>query len=98
MVIPVKSTPIADDRSASSVRVLVVEDFEPFQRVIRSMLQGRPELQANMILAAGITARSIARPQPPRQSARDAPKSAIHSIRPQFSQIPTQAYFFSTLS
>ena len=40
-----KITPIDGDRSTSSVRVLVVEDFEPFQRFIRSMLQKRPELQ-----------------------------------------------------
>ena len=56
MVIPVKSTPIADDRSASSVRVLVVEDFEPFQRVSRSMLQGRPELQVICEVSDGLEA------------------------------------------
>ena len=32
-------------RSALAVRVLVVEDFEPFRRFIRSMLGNRPDLQ-----------------------------------------------------
>jgi chemotaxis response regulator CheB len=36
---------IDDDRSASSVRVLVVEDYEPFRRSVCSMLDKRPELQ-----------------------------------------------------
>ena len=40
-----KITPIDGDRSASSVRVLVVEDFEPFRQFIRSMLQNRREFQ-----------------------------------------------------
>jgi CheY-like chemotaxis protein len=30
---------------ASTVRVLVVEDYEPFRRFVRSMLQKKPELQ-----------------------------------------------------
>ena len=36
---------IDDDRSASSVRVLVVEDFEPFRRSICSVLDKRADLQ-----------------------------------------------------
>jgi DNA-binding NarL/FixJ family response regulator len=33
------------DRSASSIRVLVVEDFEPFRRFVCSTLTKRPEMQ-----------------------------------------------------
>jgi len=40
-----KITPIDGVRSASSTRVLVVDDFEPFRQFIRSMLQKRLELQ-----------------------------------------------------
>ena len=40
-----KITPIDGVRSASSARVLVVDDFEPFRQFIRSMLQKRLELQ-----------------------------------------------------
>jgi DNA-binding NarL/FixJ family response regulator len=36
---------IDDDRSGSSVRVLVVEDHEPFRRFVCSTLGKRPELQ-----------------------------------------------------
>ena len=34
-----------DDRSSSIVRVLVVEDYEPFRRFVCSTLGKRPELQ-----------------------------------------------------
>src|SRR5271169_3746363 len=37
--------PLAGDRSGSSVRVLVVDDYEPFRRFIRSTLGKRPGLQ-----------------------------------------------------
>jgi DNA-binding NarL/FixJ family response regulator len=36
---------INDDRSPPIVRVLVVEDYEPFRRFVRSTLVERPELQ-----------------------------------------------------
>jgi DNA-binding NarL/FixJ family response regulator len=36
---------IDNNQSASTVRVLVVEDFEPFRRFICSKLCGNPELQ-----------------------------------------------------
>jgi DNA-binding NarL/FixJ family response regulator len=36
---------IYDSRGVSAVRVLVVEDFEPFRRFIRSKLGEKPELQ-----------------------------------------------------
>ena len=36
---------VDDNRSASSVRVLVVEDYEPFRRFMCSTLRKRPELQ-----------------------------------------------------
>jgi CheY-like chemotaxis protein len=36
---------VDDDRSASSVRVLVVEDYAPFRRFVCSTLGKRPELQ-----------------------------------------------------
>ena len=36
---------IDDDRSASSIRVLVVEDFEPFRRFVCSTLTKRSEIQ-----------------------------------------------------
>src|ERR1700747_897701 len=36
---------INDDRSPSIVRVLVVEDYEPFRRLVCSTLGKRPELQ-----------------------------------------------------
>src|SRR5690348_7567772 len=36
---------IDDDRSASSVRVLVVEDYEPFRRYVCSMLNKRHDLR-----------------------------------------------------
>ena len=34
-----------DNRGVSVVRVLVVEDFEPFRRFVRSKLAEKPELQ-----------------------------------------------------
>jgi len=36
---------VGDDRSASSIWVLVVEDFEPFRRFVCSTLTKRPEMQ-----------------------------------------------------
>lgn len=36
---------VDDDRRTSSIRVLVVEDFEPFRRSVCSMLDKRPDLQ-----------------------------------------------------
>jgi len=51
-----KITPIDGDRSTSSVRVLVVEDFEPFQRVIRSTLQKRREFQVICEVSDGLEA------------------------------------------
>jgi DNA-binding NarL/FixJ family response regulator len=36
---------INDSRDTAVVRVLVVEDFEPFRQFIRSKLNGKPELQ-----------------------------------------------------
>ena len=40
----------------SSVRVLVVEDFEPFRRFIASTLQERPELQVICEVSDGLEA------------------------------------------
>ena len=40
----------------SPVRVLVVDDFEPFQRYVRSKLQERPELQVICEVADGLEA------------------------------------------
>jgi DNA-binding NarL/FixJ family response regulator len=37
--------PFVDDRSHSSLRVLVVEDYEPFRRFVCSTLQKLPEVQ-----------------------------------------------------
>jgi len=51
-----KITPIDGDRSASSVRVVVVEDFEPFRQFIRSMLQKRTELQVICEVSDGLEA------------------------------------------
>ena len=51
-----KSTRVDDDRSASSVRVLVVEHSEPFRRFIRSMLQKRPEFQVICEVSDGLEA------------------------------------------
>jgi DNA-binding NarL/FixJ family response regulator len=51
-----KSMLVDDDRSVSSVRVLVVDDFEPFQRFVRSMLGKRPELQVICEVADGLEA------------------------------------------
>jgi DNA-binding NarL/FixJ family response regulator len=51
-----KSTPVADARRVSPVRVLVVDDFEPFLRFIRSMLQERPELQVICEVSDGLEA------------------------------------------
>jgi len=47
---------IDGDRSASSVRVLVVEDFEPLRQFIRSMLQKRRELQVSCEVSDGLEA------------------------------------------
>jgi DNA-binding NarL/FixJ family response regulator len=52
----VESMLVDDERSASSVRVLVVDDFKPFQRFVRSMLQKRPELQVICEVADGLEA------------------------------------------
>jgi DNA-binding NarL/FixJ family response regulator len=51
-----KITPIDGDRSASSVRVLVVEDFEPYVQFIRSMLGKMPELRIICEVADGLEA------------------------------------------
>jgi DNA-binding NarL/FixJ family response regulator len=51
-----KSTPVADARRVLPVRVLVVDDFEPFLRFIRSMLQERPELQIICEVSDGLEA------------------------------------------
>ena len=36
---------VDDSRGVAAMRVLVVEDFEPFRRFIRSKLDEKPELQ-----------------------------------------------------
>jgi DNA-binding NarL/FixJ family response regulator len=51
-----ESTLVDDDQSASPVRVLVVDDFEPFLRFIRSMLQERPKLQVICEVLDGLEA------------------------------------------
>jgi DNA-binding NarL/FixJ family response regulator len=51
-----KSTPVADARRVSPVRVLVVEDFGRFRQFIRSMLQKRPELQVICEVSDGLEA------------------------------------------
>jgi len=51
-----KITPIDGDRAASSVRVLVVEDFEPFRQVIRSLLRKRREFQVICEVSDGLEA------------------------------------------
>jgi DNA-binding NarL/FixJ family response regulator len=45
-----------DNRGGSAVRVLVVEDFEPFRRFICSRLGEKPELQVIGEVADGIAA------------------------------------------
>jgi DNA-binding NarL/FixJ family response regulator len=47
---------IDDDRRVSSVRVLVVEDYEPFRRFTCSMLGKRPELQVVGVASDGLEA------------------------------------------
>jgi DNA-binding NarL/FixJ family response regulator len=47
---------IDDDQSVSSVRVLVVEDYEPFRRFICSTLGKRPELQVCGVASDGLEA------------------------------------------
>jgi DNA-binding NarL/FixJ family response regulator len=47
---------LVDDRSAASVRVLLVEDFESFRLVVRSMLGEMPELQVICEVADGLQA------------------------------------------
>ena len=47
---------IDDDRSASSVRVLVVEDYEPFRRFVCSTLGKRPQLQIVGEVSEGLEA------------------------------------------
>jgi DNA-binding NarL/FixJ family response regulator len=41
---------------ASAVRILVVDDFEPFYRFVRSMLQESPELQVICEVSDGLEA------------------------------------------
>jgi DNA-binding NarL/FixJ family response regulator len=52
----VESMLVDDERSASSVRVLVVDDFEPFLRFVRSMLGKRPALQIICEVSDGLEA------------------------------------------
>ena len=47
---------IDDDRNASSVRVLVVEDYEPFRRSVCSMLDKRRDLQIAGEVSDGLEA------------------------------------------
>jgi len=51
-----KITRIDEARCGSFVRVLVVEEYQPFQRFIRSMLQKRPELQIICEVSDGLKA------------------------------------------
>ena len=44
-LVPMAIVPSVDHRSHSSLRVLVVEDYEPFRRFVCSTLGKRPELQ-----------------------------------------------------
>ena len=48
--------PYKDDRSESSLRVLLVEDYLPFRRFVHSMLAGKPELQVVGEAADGLEA------------------------------------------
>jgi len=52
----VESMLVDDERSASPVRVLVVDDFELFLRFVRSMLEKRPELQVICEVSDGLEA------------------------------------------
>ena len=47
---------IDDERPASSFRVLVVEDYEPFRRLVCSTLSKRPELQVVCEVSNGVEA------------------------------------------
>lgn len=47
---------MADRRSVPAVRVLVVEDFEPFRRLISAMLRRRPDLLIIGELSDGLEA------------------------------------------
>jgi DNA-binding NarL/FixJ family response regulator len=47
---------IKDDRSISAVRVLVVEDFEPFRRFVCSTLAKMPDLQVVDVASDGLEA------------------------------------------
>jgi DNA-binding NarL/FixJ family response regulator len=47
------AVPYISDNRGVSVRVLVVEDFEPFRRFIRSKLADKPELQVVAELSDG---------------------------------------------
>jgi len=49
-------SPIDENRSGQSVRVLVVEDYEPFRRFIRSTLGKRTELQVICEVSDGLEA------------------------------------------
>ena len=50
------TVPCVDDRSPSSVRVLIVEDYEPFRRFVSSTLGKRPELQVVGEVSDGLEA------------------------------------------
>jgi DNA-binding NarL/FixJ family response regulator len=47
---------INDDRSLSIVRILVVEDYEPFRRFVCSMLEKRPDLRVVCEASDGLEA------------------------------------------
>ena len=47
---------IDDDQIVSSVRVLIVEDFEPFRRFVCSLLDERPDLQVVGEVSDGLEA------------------------------------------
>jgi DNA-binding NarL/FixJ family response regulator len=47
---------IDEERCTSSIRVLVVEDFEPFRRFVSSILDERPDLQIVCEVSDGLEA------------------------------------------
>lgn len=59
------TVPCVDDNRSASIRVLVVEDFEPFRRSVCSMLDKNPDLQIVGEVSDGLEAISkAARLQP----------------------------------
>jgi DNA-binding NarL/FixJ family response regulator len=76
-----KSTSIADARRVSPVRVLVVDDFQPFRQFVSSTLQARPEWMVICEVADGLEAVQIAQEVKPDLILLDIGLPSLNGIK-----------------